>query len=64
MKVGKTSRRAQTIRKEGPLDQDAAQGGLRAGKRKIIKIVPEPQPTPEGRQVPKNEVIPRRKRKR
>jgi hypothetical protein len=63
MPVRKTSRSSSTTRGSRPFDQRAEQQERSERGRVIIKIVPEPQPTPADQSVPSKEILRRRRPK-
>ena len=64
MPVRKTSRSSSKTREGKPFDQRKDQQKPAERRRVIIKIVPEPQPTPPGQPVPTNEILRRRRVRR
>jgi len=63
MPVRKTSRSSSKTRECKPFDQREDQRKPSERGRVIIKIVPEPQPTPPGEPVPADEILRRRLRR-
>ena len=64
MPVRKTSRSSSKTREGKPFDQRDDRPKPPELGRVIVKIVPEPQPTPPGQPVPKDEILRRRRLRR